>query len=132
MADVEDIRKRVGTMAAEAVSGLRADVDDLRRTHKAFAYELETFRREVAIAKAAPAELRRDVLAFRGDLVMKAEQIEALGLRLAAADTFAAAHNALAGRVDALEQTIEAIGLRLQALTFRQRLRWILTGRAGG
>lgn len=79
---VDDVRKKIGEQAAQAVGELAKQVAQLQLQHRAFVLEVEGLRREVSAAKAAPAELRRDVISFRGDLAMKAENIENLELRL--------------------------------------------------
>lgn len=79
---VDDVRKKIGEQAAQAVGELAKQVAQLQLQHRAFVLEVEGLRREVSAAKAAPAELRRDVISFRGDLAMKAEQIENLGLQV--------------------------------------------------
>lgn len=79
---VEDVRKKIGDQAADAVAGLEKQLAQSQLQLRAVAFEVEGLRREVAIAKAAPAELRRDVQSFRGDLAMKAENLENLGLQL--------------------------------------------------
>lgn len=156
--DLVDVaRRKIGAEAAAVVGALETQVNQLQLQHRGFVFEVEGLRREVALAKAAPAELRRDVLAFRGDLAMKAEQLEALGLRLinlecrhttltATAqrevvevenrvngrinDVYAAI-GATADQLDALRDNAGADAhrmVRFEALTFWQRLRWLARG----
>lgn len=132
---VEDVRKKIGEQAAAAVGTLDAQVQQLHVAHKAFVFEIEGLRREVAIAKAAPAELRRDVQSFRGDLAMKAEQLENLGLRFAALEK---AYHDQGLVLDAMGEELYTIRYnaghdfrerqRLLELTWWQRLRWVFTG----
>jgi chromosome segregation ATPase len=156
---VESVRKKIGDQAAQALAALEQRVSQLQLQHQAFVFSIEGLRREVSEAKAAPAELRRDVLAFRGDLAMKAEQIEALGMRLAGLQTAvtvdgmkhdeldraladlapAAKLLALADAIDSVDEQLYAMRYnagadaqrlaRFESLTFRQRLRWLWSGR---
>lgn len=120
---VEDVRKKVGDQAAVVLQDVQGELEQLRLQHTAFRFAMETFRREVAEAKAAPAELRRDVRAFQGDLIMKAEQLEALGMRIAELDRRKELL-LLFGNDAALLTRLE----RLERLTFLQRLRHLVTG----
>lgn len=132
---VESVRKKIGDQAAQALAALEQRVSQLQLQHQAFVFSIEGLRREVSEAKAAPAELRRDVLAFRGDLAMKAEQIENLTLRLAGLQTAITVDGLKLDELTGLvrrgdfDERILAIECFLIFRSFRQRLRWLLTGR---
>lgn len=108
---VDDVRKKVGAQAADAVAELQAEHGQLLLQQKALARELEWFKNEVALAKAAPAELRRDVRSFAGALEMHAEQLENLGQRLQGCSKdlleLMDAWRVLAARVEAIDVVLD-------------------------
>lgn len=143
---VDDVRKKIGEQAATAVATLDDQVNKLHLANRAFVFEVEGLRRECAMAKAAPAELRRDVYSFKGDLAMKAEQLENLGMRVQglSVDLIGLGGAAVEERKDIWE-AIDHLGediytirynaaaefwrvRRLERLTFWQRLRFLVTG----
>lgn len=116
---VEDVRRKIGEQAAAAVAGLEAQVKQLQLQHQAFVFEIEGLRREVSAAKAAPAELRRDVRSFHGDLAMKAENLENLALR----------HAELRREFDVLRRVCDTDwDTRAAHTSLRQRLRLLFRG----
>lgn len=108
---VEDVRKKVGAQAADAVAELQAEHGQLLLQQKSLARELEWFRNEVALAKAAPAELRRDVRSLAGALEMHAERLENLDMRVQACSKdlleLMDAWRVLAARLEAIDVVLD-------------------------
>lgn len=92
---VEEIRKKIGAAAADAVNLMRHEVDQLHKDHRALALSMQGFEKDVAAAKAAPAELRGRVF----DLD---DRLEALTLRHDSLRDLATRLR-LVERIDALE-----------------------------
>lgn len=122
---VEDVRKKIGAEAAAVVGGLHQELQQLKAQHQAFVFEIEGLRREVAAAKAAPAELRRDVRSFHGDLAMKTENIENLELRVQTIERTRHTEN-LDRRVQALETLYAQVAPPKIRASLLGRLRWRL------
>lgn len=143
---VEDVRKKIGEEAAAAVATLEQQLNKLQLEHRSFVFEIEGMRKQCALAKAAPAELRRDVRTFQADLSMKAEQIENLGQRTHGLNVDLVALGALVAQTRDDYVRLEVFHLmwnlneqrradmvrrlaRLERLTLWQRLRFLVTGR---
>lgn len=124
---VEDVRKKVGEHAAAAVGELQGLQAQLHLEHKALAREMEVFRRDVEIAKAAPTELRRDVRAFQGAMEMQSERLENISARVLALTTQINVLNDQ--KLLTLLQELEDTLVRFACMSLWERLRWLVLGR---
>lgn len=120
---VGDVRRKIGDAAAAVVTEAQDEVKKLELQHRALAREIESLRSDVAAAKAAPAELRRDVRSLAGALQMQTERLDAVS-QPAPAPTCAGA-----ARVERYAQETQRQLEQVTLMDFPQRLRWLFTGR---